>query len=173
MHVHAIHRPLHWCARGYNTGSGEARPVIRTWMRYWGGSVFHHALSRCTSFISTFSGTQTTVTPQLAWTFSTQGMTFVPSISCWLVRLILICFISTAMPRVAASTQNETVTAFEPSVILTGDWKSNGSHGISHMNTKSGGASAQYSFRGMSPEVLYDGVFRPQLSNLSLLPLLR
>ncbi|KLO07420.1 hypothetical protein SCHPADRAFT_945295 [Schizopora paradoxa] len=47
-----------------------------------------------------------------------------------LVVLILLCGSETE------ATENQTVTAFDPSIIFGGSWKTNGSHGINHKNSK-------------------------------------
>ncbi len=60
-----------------------------------------------------------------------------------LAVLILLCGSETE------AIENQTVTSFDPSIIYGGTWKTNGSHGINHKNSKSGGAFANYTFQGM------------------------
>jgi len=66
-----------------------------------------------------------------------------------LAVLILLCGSETE------AIENQTVTSFDPSIIYGGTWKTNGSHGINHKNSKSGGAFANYTFQGSA--IYYTG----------------
>jgi len=65
------------------------------------------------------------------------------------------------------ATENKTVTAFDPSIIYGGSWKTNGSHGISHKNSKSGGAFANYTFQGSA--IYYTGEISSKVSAVEVI----